>query len=109
MSQTMPKFVRCYAEGRGSEWEAFCLDFDLAVQGDSLEDVVKSLHEQINLYVEGVLELPAADQRRLFARRAPLRSWMRPLWFTCLAILLGARRKASGVFDYPVETCPATA
>lgn len=69
----MRKVVRCYAEGRGDRWEALCLDFDLAVQGRSFEEVYASLREAILIYLETVADLPnGADQRRLLNRSAPL-------------------------------------
>jgi hypothetical protein len=66
------KVVLCYAEGRGEEWEAFCLDFDLAVQGKSFSEVYQKLEDQIHLYLESVCALPEADRRRLLKRTAPL-------------------------------------
>ena len=35
----MRKLLRCYAERHHGQWEAFCLDFDIAVQGSSFEEV----------------------------------------------------------------------
>jgi hypothetical protein len=71
-SLKMQRTLRCYAEGKDSEWEAFCLDFDLAVQGQSFDDVYRKLSEQIELYVEGVVSLGAEDRSRLLSRKAPL-------------------------------------
>ena len=34
----------CYAEGSGNAWEAICLDFDIAVQGTSDQDVMNKLN-----------------------------------------------------------------
>ena len=44
--------LRCYAEGRDGDWEAICLDLDIAVQGSSFEEVFRSLQEAISLYLE---------------------------------------------------------
>lgn len=68
----MSRVLRCYAEGRGDEWEAICLDLDIAVQGESFEDVYHSLNEAIALYLQSVAALPKADQPRLLYRPAPL-------------------------------------
>ena len=35
----MDRMVRCYAKGHTGDWEAICLDLDIAVQGESFEDV----------------------------------------------------------------------
>jgi predicted RNase H-like HicB family nuclease len=64
--------LRCYAEGQNGEWEAICLDLDIAVQGRSFEDVLCSLREAIALYLETVADLPAGEQCSLLKRPAPL-------------------------------------
>jgi hypothetical protein len=71
--------VICFAEGTGERWEAFCLNYDLAVQGSSNEDAMRKLKDQILLYVEEVRTLPEPDRRRLLNRKAPLSSWLRAL------------------------------
>jgi predicted RNase H-like HicB family nuclease len=63
--------LRCYAEGRDGDWEAICLDLDIAVQGGSFEEVFTSLQEAISLYLESVADLPS-DRRALLFRPAPL-------------------------------------
>jgi hypothetical protein len=68
----MKRVLRCYAERRQGIWEAFCIDFDLAVQGHSFEEVYQSLNRAIGDYVERVRELPISDRDRLLRRRAPL-------------------------------------
>ena len=68
----MPKVLRCYAEGRNDEWEAICLDLDIAVQGNSFVDVFRSLDEAIALYLESVGEVPASERAHLLDRPAPL-------------------------------------
>jgi predicted RNase H-like HicB family nuclease len=65
------KSLRCYAEGRDGEWEAICLDLDIAIQGSSFEEVFRSLQEAISLYLESVTGLPPAERRDLLDRPAP--------------------------------------
>ena len=65
------KSLRCYAEGRDGDWEAICLDLDIAVQGGSFEEVFSSLQEAISLYLETVTDLPPQEQRALLHRPAP--------------------------------------
>jgi hypothetical protein len=73
----------CYAEAVENRWAAYCLTFDLAVEGTSLTDVRAKLTDQIELYLETVRELPPADQRRLLKRRAPWREFANFFyWFT---------------------------
>jgi predicted RNase H-like HicB family nuclease len=65
------KSLRCYAESRDGDWEAICLDLDIAVQGGSFEEVFSSLQEAISLYLETVTDLPPQEQRALLHRPAP--------------------------------------
>ena len=64
--------LHCYAEGRDGDWEAICLDLDIAVQGRSFEEVFGSLQEAISLYFETVADLPADQQPALLRRRVSL-------------------------------------
>ena len=68
----MRKVLRCYAEGRNGEWEAICLDLDIAVQEKSFEDVFHALNEAIALYLETVSALPESEHAHLLNRPAPL-------------------------------------
>lgn len=62
----------CYAWGRPGDWEAVCVDFDLAAQGESLEDVRRELADAIETYLEYVASLPENEQPRFLNRKAPL-------------------------------------
>jgi predicted RNase H-like HicB family nuclease len=64
--------LHCYAEGRDGNWEAICLDLDIAVQGQSFDEVFASLREAILLYLETVADLPPQEQPSLLQRPAPL-------------------------------------
>lgn len=66
------KVLRCYAEGRDGDWEAFCLDLDIAVQGRSFEEVFRALNDSIALHVEATTALPEKDRAHLLDRPAPL-------------------------------------
>jgi predicted RNase H-like HicB family nuclease len=63
--------LHCYAEGRDDDWEAICLDLDIAVQGRSFEEVFASLQEAISLYLETVSDLQPDERPSLLHRRAP--------------------------------------
>jgi predicted RNase H-like HicB family nuclease len=63
--------LRCYAEGKEGDWEAICLDLDIAVQGRSFEEVFGSLQQAISLYLETVADLPADQQPALLRRQVP--------------------------------------
>lgn len=88
------KVLHCYAEGRGQDWEAICLDYDIAVQGESFEDVATLLSEAIALYLDSLKDLPPADRERLLYRRAPLSLRLKFLIGIARQILVGNRRNA---------------
>lgn len=68
----MDRSLVCYAERIDSGWEAFCLDLDIAVTGESFDQVYSLLNESIRSYIEDAYA-EAPDQRaRLLNRRAPL-------------------------------------
>lgn len=68
--------LHCRAWGADGRWEAICLDFDLAVQGSSWEEVRSSLDQAIQLHLEASDALPAADRLRMLRRRSPFRLWV---------------------------------
>ena len=73
----MAKKILCYAEGGNGEWEALCLNFDLAVHGRSFEDVRQGLVEAIAVYLEYVQDLPVGERWQFLNRRAPLGHWVK--------------------------------
>lgn len=88
----MDRIVRCYAQGGGQDWQAYCLDLDIAVQGKSFAEVETSLREAIRLYVESLADLPEADRARLLDRPVPL--WLR-LAFAWRAFASALPRRAA--------------
>jgi hypothetical protein len=66
-------FLRCFAERRDNQWQGFCIDLNLAAQGDSLEEVECKLEAMIADYVYDAL---AGEDRnhafQLMHRKAPL-------------------------------------
>ncbi|WLA02773.1 type II toxin-antitoxin system HicB family antitoxin [Xanthomonas translucens] len=69
--------VRCYAKLDGDVWVAFCVDFSLGAQADTLEEAKRKLDEQIKEYVYDAL---VGDDRQhaeyLLTRRAPISFWI---------------------------------
>jgi len=66
--------LRSYANEYNGQWQAFCIDFGLAAQGDSLEDVRDKLGSMIKEYVNDALtgeDKEYADQ--LLRRKAPFK------------------------------------
>lgn len=84
--------LRCIAEGRDGHWEAICLDFDIAVQGKSFEDVYHGLTDMIDSYVQKVSRYPEADQRRLLNRKAPLSLRLKFALVSVMVLIFGSKQ-----------------
>jgi hypothetical protein len=91
----------CYAEGSGDAWEGICLDFDIAVQGTSAQDVMTKLDAAIKDYLEYVRSLPKSEQKRFLSRHAPLYVSLK-LAFKTLSAWLCHRRDTKGRHSYSV-------
>src|SRR5262249_11195199 len=79
--RTQPTGAReylCVARHGSEWWEALCLDFDLAVQGRSFDEVRALLDEAVNTYVADARAEAEPARSRLLSRRAPLH--VRVLW-----------------------------
>ena len=101
----MPELVR-FARGRAGDWEAICVDFDIAVQGRSLNEVLARLELAVSDYVAAAREKDPATCARLLSRRAP--TGVSLLW--SMRVLLSVWRHKTNGGDtsafFPVA-CPA--
>lgn len=69
--QSFRKAVQCYAYGEDGRWCGFCPDFDIAVEGQSFQEIKNLLREAISSYIEDALNESESDCYRLLRRRAP--------------------------------------
>ena len=81
--------LQCFAHGRGDRWEAICVDFEIAVEGRSLDDVRAILAESIRTYVEDAVAEGQPTTERLLRRKTPF--WVR--WRLAAAYALYAARE----------------
>jgi predicted RNase H-like HicB family nuclease len=93
----------CVARGHEGDWEAFCLDFDLAVQGDSLMDVRTRLEDAIGDYVQAALAEDEPARTQLLNRRAPfsVRFYWALRFF--IATIFGRNRDSDSTVGFPVS------
>ena len=88
-------------------WEAFCLDFDLAVQGKNFDDAKAHLHHAISTYIQDAMKEEESQRILLLNRRAPFfvrLSWALKLFITTIR---DRRDHDDNVaVGFPV-TCPA--
>jgi predicted NBD/HSP70 family sugar kinase len=68
----MTQKLFCFARGRVGDWEAICLNYDIAVHGRSFDEVSKLLEISIEDYVESAVKESPEAARRLLERSVPL-------------------------------------
>lgn len=103
----VPKHVQCFAHGRGNDWQAICVDFDIAVQGHSLPDVQQRLGDAVTAYVIAAMEQDEDTRREWLSRRVPL-SVELGLFFGYFAhVLTRRRRRDHDECKAGFDVCPA--
>jgi hypothetical protein len=91
--------VTCFAWGQGNEWEALCINFDIAVSGRSFHDVRQRLGEAIDDYLALVQHETPEERRRLLARKAPLGVRLR-LWISYYLSRWRHRDRDGGIEEF---------
>lgn len=97
--------VKCYAEQEAGCWVALCLNFNLAAQGDSFEEVKAKLESMIAEYVYDALvgeDKPYAVQ--LLSRSAPFSVWLKYYFIKAKIALC---HTAERIFDETMPLKPA--
>jgi predicted RNase H-like HicB family nuclease len=98
--------LRCYAEGRDGDWQAICLDLDIAVQGSTFQEVLDSLRAAIFLYVESVTDLAPQERQPLLPRPAPLSVRLKFLAMALRGLVAGnGGDKQRHQFTLPLTAC----
>ena len=85
---------RCYSYGNGENWEAVCVDLDIAVFGASTNEVEDALDKCIQTYLERVADLPPEERRRFLARKSPWYVRFKLALMTWLYSLRGTRDRS---------------
>lgn len=97
----------CIVHGHASEWEAICLDLDIAVTATSIAEAKRSLRAAVHDYIMAANEESEPHRTALLSRRAPLSvrlGW--GLRIACAAlsgVILGAKSndEETGQFVVP--------
>ncbi|MEX0618431.1 MAG: hypothetical protein WDZ76_14525 [Pseudohongiellaceae bacterium] len=97
--------LRCYAESKGGQWQAICIDLNLAAQADSFEEAREKLEAQISDYLYGAL---VGEDRKyaevLIPRRAPLKYRVK---YNFLRALTHFNHHVNRAFRMPMPMVPA--
>lgn len=97
------KYLICVARRRGNQWEANCLDLDIAVQGTSFSDVKERLDSAVHSYIEDALQESEPDRTALLSRRAPLRARITWMWPFIVRALFDRSRDGDSPVGFQVE------
>lgn len=84
--RTKDLILRCYATNYVGVWEAFCLDLNLAAQGDSFTEVKAKLEAQIESYIVDALTVHREYADQLLNRKAPFVLWARYYFLRSLTL-----------------------
>ena len=90
--------LTCYAWGKPGDWEALCVDLDIATQGPSLEYVQNDLQLVVEDFWDYAAELPEIARKSVLSFRTPW--WLRAqLWLQnqCFAILSALKLLPKGI------------
>ena len=102
------RMLRCYGERKGNIWQAFCVDLNLAVQGNSLQEVQSKLHQQVSSYLYDALEGEDKEYaEQLLNRKAPLYFWIKYYYCKLLCGFDGARKDFCRIFDETMPLIPS--
>ncbi|MFZ3044921.1 MAG: hypothetical protein WA151_03330 [Desulfatirhabdiaceae bacterium] len=69
--------LRCYGYRSNGKWYGVCLDFNLAAEAVSPEDMKNKICDMIESYIETVIDTDDMDSiSDLMSRRAPIKDWI---------------------------------
>lgn len=85
--RTKDLILRCFATNYIGVWEAFCLDLNLAAQGDSFDEVKSKLEAQIDSYIEEAMTIHREHAEQLLNRKAPFVLWARYYFLRFMGLL----------------------
>ena len=94
--------LTCYAWGKPGDWEALCVDLDIATQGSSFAEVKRDLELAVEDFLDYAAELPELDRKSVLSYRTPwllrMRLALQYRWAAAVAafLSLAKNRRADG-------------
>ena len=102
----MKPYFTCYVEGGGDQWQAACVDFDLAVSATSRGEVEALLEFAVRTYIRDAMAEAEPARTQLLRRRAPWTT--RVKWRLRVAVAtIGVKRGLPSVEARYALPCPA--
>jgi hypothetical protein len=87
--KTLDLILHCFAEQKGDQWQAFCLELALAAQADTLEEALRKLDDMICSYVEdATVGADRAFGADLLSRGVPFLDWIKYYFYAARKRLL---------------------
>lgn len=97
--------VRCFAERKNDQWQAFSLELGLAAQADSSAEVQAKLMSMIAFYIHEALTEDRAHAKALLSRKSTWQVYLKFHWYRLLNLLNNARGSFT-IFDEPLPLEP---
>ncbi len=99
--------LRCYAEKKDSIWQAFCIDLNLAVQGETRDEVRVKLQRQISSYLYDALEGEDKEYAaQLLSRKAPIVFRAKYAFYKILINFHKAKNGMNHIFNEIIPLAP---
>ncbi|MBW2739134.1 MAG: hypothetical protein JRE64_09880 [Deltaproteobacteria bacterium] len=99
--------LRCYAEKKDGIWQAFCIDLNLAVQGETRDEVRVKLQRQISSYLYDALEGEDKEYApQLLSRKAPIGFRAKYAFYKILINFYKAKNGINHIFNEIIPLAP---
>ena len=77
--------LRCYGNKREGQWVGICVDLNIAVQAEDVDELKRKMYDAIGSYLEAVIETDDKESiPELLTRRAPLQDFATYYLIRCL-------------------------
>lgn len=103
----MHRSYMCVAKGRENDWEAICLDLDIAVQGESFDEVRATLLSALRTYIQDAEAEAPHVRDQLLNRRAPWHVRLKVGVMLFLSSIMDGRNDGDHQFEAHRLSCPA--
>jgi predicted RNase H-like HicB family nuclease len=99
--------LRCYVEKKDGIWQAFCIDLNLAAQGDTRDEVRTKLQRQIGSYLHDALEGEDKEYaEQLLSRKAPIVFRAKYAFYKILINFHKAKKGINHIFNEIIPLVP---
>jgi len=99
--------LQCYAKYTEGQWQALCLNFDLAAQAKSFDEVKAKLEAMIKEYVfDALVGEDKAFAQQLLNRKARLIEWIKYYYYGILLRFAHAKTEMYRLFSQPIPLSP---